>query len=262
MVRNIRAPAFRAAATATPQLVIILPLLPVSEAKRFAACAAGNFDARYREIGSALAASGAGNAVLRLGWEANIGSRSHPWGYDTAADAQGYVRCFRRAAGVLKLAARGVKIEWSNAKAGKPPFSVLNANPGDDVVDLWGLHYYDANAQFRTQRLGHVLRADPLGGPQGFGPGSRRPGAGKKLGRAGVGSVEPANLGGGGRQPALHPEHVQDVQGQRCDDRLRELLQLPARSPPPPGHAVPEGQRALPQALVRGEVTRRRGHID
>jgi hypothetical protein len=128
MVRNIRAPAFRAAATATPQLVIILPLLPVSEAKRFAACAAGNFDARYREIGSALAASGAGNAVLRLGWEANIGSRSHPWGYDTAADAQGYVRCFRRAAGVLKLAARGVKIEWSNAKAGKPPFSVLKRN--------------------------------------------------------------------------------------------------------------------------------------
>ena len=133
---RLRGAEFRAAAAATPQLVVTLPLLPVNVAKQFAACARGDFDYRYRDFGMLLSQAGAGGAVLRLGWEANIGSRSHPWGYDTAADARGYVQCFRRTVAQLKSTAPKVKIEWSNAKAGKPPFSVLNANPGDDVVDL------------------------------------------------------------------------------------------------------------------------------
>lgn len=170
MIRNIGEPTFKANATAVPQLVIILPMLPVSAFKQFAACAAGDFDARYRAIGGALKQAGAGNAVLRLGWEANIGSRSHPWGYDTAADAKGYVKCFRRAAGVLKSVAPGVKIEWSNAKAGEPPFSLLAANPGDDVTDLWGLHYYNVDGQFNTQKAWDEFYVKTrLGGPQGLG---------------------------------------------------------------------------------------------
>jgi hypothetical protein len=147
-----------------------LPLLPKTHPKQHAACGKGSFDAFFRQFGGLLVQAGAGSAILRLGWEANIGSGSHAWGIDTAADIPAYVKCFRRAAAQLKLTAPGVKIEWTNAKASSLPVSDLAANPGDDVTDLWGLHYYDANAQFKTQQAWDTFYVQTrLGGPQGFG---------------------------------------------------------------------------------------------
>lgn len=170
MLASLRTSEFKAVVTATPQAIVNIPLLPKDKPKQFAACAKGSFDTFYRQMGGLLVKAGAGQAILRLGWEANIGSRSHPWGIDTAADIPNWVKCFRRAAAQLKLTAPGVKIEWTNAKASVLPVSDLAANPGDDVTDLWGLHYYDANAQFRTQAAWDTFYSQTrFGGPQGMG---------------------------------------------------------------------------------------------
>lgn len=161
---------FKGRVRLSPQPVVSLGLMPRSVPKEHAACARGEFDGYFRQFGALMQRAGAGGAVVRLGWEANIGSGSHPWGMDTQADITGYVKCFRRAAAQLKLTAPGVKIEWTNAKASTLPVSDLAANPGDDVTDLWGLHYYDVNGQFNIQkRWDEFYVLTRLGGPQGLG---------------------------------------------------------------------------------------------
>ena len=61
----------------------------------------------------------------------------------TAADIGPYKECFRRLARIHRAA--GLRIEWTNSK--RQVFPYLNTYPGDDVVDLWGLHQYDNGEQ-------------------------------------------------------------------------------------------------------------------
>src|SRR5690349_20981607 len=75
----------RSAAGKAPLLVVSLALLPGQNKGQFAQCAAGQFDGSFRQVGANLKATGAKGVVVRLGWEANIGSDSHPWGVDSAA---------------------------------------------------------------------------------------------------------------------------------------------------------------------------------
>jgi hypothetical protein len=162
---------YRGVARQTPQLVSSLALLPHSEKKQHAACAAGAFDANFRQIGSLLTQAGAGNAIVRLGWEPNIGSDSHPWGIDSAAEIPAYVECFRHAVTALRTTAPGLKIEWTNAKKGGLPVSVLAAYPGDAYVDLFGVHYYDNDPAMPTQAAwDEILNATRrnVGGPHGI----------------------------------------------------------------------------------------------
>jgi hypothetical protein len=76
--------------------------------------------------------------VVRIGWEANSGA-GHPWRIGTAANVGPYKECFRRLARIHKAA--GLRVEWANAKGTAFPY--MQTYPGDDVVDLWGLHQYD-----------------------------------------------------------------------------------------------------------------------
>jgi beta-mannanase len=81
-------------------------------------------------------------AVVRLGWEANGGS-GHPWRIGTAANVGPYKECFRRLARIHRAA--GLRVEWTNSKSQMLPY--MDTYPGDDVVDLWGLHQYDNGAK-------------------------------------------------------------------------------------------------------------------
>jgi hypothetical protein len=135
-----------------PLWVVSLPLLPQSERGQFARCAGGAFDSYFRSIGANLKKAGAQSTIVRLGWEANIGSDSHAWGVDNAGQIPAYKACWRRAAQALKSGAGGsIKMEWTNAKKGSMP--ALQMYPGDDVVDLWGVHYYDSGPEKKTQAL-------------------------------------------------------------------------------------------------------------
>ncbi len=80
-------PFFRGRVQQSPQPVVSLAMMPRSEPKQHAACAAGAFNARFQEFGRNLVNAGAGKAVVRLGWEPSLGSDSHPWGIDSRGEA-------------------------------------------------------------------------------------------------------------------------------------------------------------------------------
>src|SRR3954452_1481939 len=135
-----------------PLWVVSLPLLPSANKRDFAHCAAGAFDGSFRQIGANLKAAGARGVVVRLGWEANIGSRSHPWGVDSPAQVPAYRACWRRAAAALKHGGPGLLLEWTNAKRTQnKALHVTQMYPGDDVVDVVGVHYYDTDPMKSTQ---------------------------------------------------------------------------------------------------------------
>ena len=158
----------RGNAKKAPLWVVSLPLLPSSERGQFARCAGGAFDGSFRQIGANLRKAGAQGTVVRLGWEANIGSDSHPWGVNNAGQVPAYKACFRRAAQALKAGAGGgLKIEWTNAKR---PGLAMQMYPGDDAVDLWGVHYYDTGPQKSTQKIwDQYYMATDHGAPWGIG---------------------------------------------------------------------------------------------
>jgi hypothetical protein len=124
----------------SPLPVISLPMLPKDAAKQFAACARGDFDGHFRQYGQLIASAGAGHAVVRLGWEAN---KTRPWSPSTAADIPDYVTCFQREAASLKSTAPNLRIEWAMGRISNVPFNVMDMYPGDEHVDVIGVHYYD-----------------------------------------------------------------------------------------------------------------------
>src|SRR3954451_20390017 len=135
-----------------PLMVASLPLLTSDTRGQFAQCAAGAFDGYFAQIGANLQKAGAQGTVVRLGWEANVGSDSHPWGVDTPDQVPAYRACWRRAATQLKTAGPGILVEWTSAKKTNNTFiHVLDMYPGDDIVDLWGVHYYDSGPEKNTQ---------------------------------------------------------------------------------------------------------------
>src|SRR4051794_19191336 len=78
MAARLNSSYFRTALTWTPQPIVSLAMLPTSARQQHAACAAGKFDGYFRQFGQILTASGAGNAIVRIGWEPNTGTHNHP----------------------------------------------------------------------------------------------------------------------------------------------------------------------------------------
>jgi hypothetical protein len=171
MAARLNSPYYRSQVGLTPQPVISLALLPKSDAYQFARCAKGEFDGHFRQFGQIMAAIGAGRAIVRVGWEPNVGAIHHPWAFDTKDQVPAYLGCFRHAVTALRAGASTLRIEWTVAKATVWPFSVLDAYPGDGYVDVMGTHYYDVADQFSTQRKWDNFYDDRVhGGPQGLGP--------------------------------------------------------------------------------------------
>lgn len=123
-------------------LAISTPLLTYEARGQFNQCAAGAFDNHYRGIAQRLVWRGATDAIIRLGWEAN--GNWFPWSIN--GNYSGFKACFRRAVQVMRSVVPGLKIEWSvNRESwnGKYQNVAANAYPGDDVVNVIGLSYYD-----------------------------------------------------------------------------------------------------------------------
>ena len=162
---------WRGNAKLAPLAVVSLPLLTTDTQGQFAQCAAGAFDSYWRQIGANIKAAGTQGTVVRLGWEANIGSDNHPWGVDTPDQIPSFVQCWRHAAVQLKSTAPGVLLEWtSSKKTSNTSINVLDMNPGDDVVDIWGVHYYDSGPEKNTQTLWDKYYTMTFnGGPWGLG---------------------------------------------------------------------------------------------
>jgi hypothetical protein len=118
------------------------------------AAANGDYDDQFRKLGALLIAKGQASAILRLGWEFNGGW--YPWKADR--DPEAFRGAFRRVVGVLRSTpGQHFRIVW-NPTANAGSVAPQDLWPGDDVVDLIGLDFYnqswrrqDADPQVRWQ---------------------------------------------------------------------------------------------------------------
>src|SRR4051812_7386979 len=133
----------RLAARQAPVALLSFALLPDRNKGQLAQCAAGAFDGYWRQIGANLARIEGHRVIVEPGWEANLGSRVHPWGVSSAAQLPAYKACFRRVSAALRAAFPAVRIAWTNAKRYRLNYTVDQMNPGDRSFDYYGLMYYD-----------------------------------------------------------------------------------------------------------------------
>ena len=121
-----------------------------------AACADGEYDDEQREVARRLAANGAGDAEIRLGWEAS--GDWFPW---TAAgkSPEQWKSCFTKVARAMKSAAPGLRIGWYMAKKGR--IDVRTIYPDGAPITYIGIsHYDDGEARFGSETF--------KGGPWGL----------------------------------------------------------------------------------------------
>lgn len=121
-----------------------------------AACASGQYDDEHRTVASRLAANGAGDAEIRLGWEAN--GDWYPW---TAAGkpADQWKQCFTRVANAMRSAAPNLRIAWHMGKKGRIDVRTIYPD-GAPITHISLSHYDDAYDRFGYETY--------LGGPWGL----------------------------------------------------------------------------------------------
>ena len=195
---------------------------------QFAQCAAGAFDRYFRQVGANLEAAGAGHrGPARLGGEHRL--RQPPLGRRQPGQVPDYKTCWRRAATALKAGGGSVLMEWTNAKKTQnKALHVADMYPGDDLVDIIGMHYYDSGPEKNTQALwDQYYNIAFNGGPWGIGTwlATSRRAHGKRLGVGRVGRLGPGPAGQ--RWPTTRSTSTTCTSSSRPTPphRLRDLLQ-------------------------------------
>jgi Big-like domain-containing protein/glycosyl hydrolase family 26 len=135
-------------AKAGRRLVISVPMLNQASSGRLADGAAGAFDSYFRTLAQEIADKGLGDAVIRLGWEAN--GDWYPWKAST--DPTAWKAFFRRIVGVMRAVQPKVSgqprqafeflLTYNRGTSGTA-IKFATIYPGDDVVGLLGLDVYD-----------------------------------------------------------------------------------------------------------------------
>jgi hypothetical protein len=120
------------------------------------ACANGDYDDEQREVASRLVANGAGDAEIRLGWEAN--GDWFPWSA-AGKPADQWKACFTRIAQVFKSQSGAFRIAWSMGKKGRIDVRTIYPD-GAPITNVCLSHYDDAQDRFGTETY--------LGGPWGL----------------------------------------------------------------------------------------------
>ncbi len=97
----------------------------------------GLHDAEFEAAASAISEAQP-KAIIRLGWEMNLGSMA--W-FAKGQEAD-YIKAFRRVVGIFRRHSNGFKYDWCPGWGPQDSPADL-AYPGDDVVDYIGLDVYD-----------------------------------------------------------------------------------------------------------------------
>ncbi|GAB6901749.1 hypothetical protein JCM9957A_48390 [Kineosporia succinea] len=123
------------------RIVFGLAMLPEDDSLdvSLAAGARGDYDEYYRTLAQNLVAYGQGDAVLRLGWEFNLGSwRWHP------GEADDFIAYWRRVVTTMRAVpgAEGLAFDW-NVNNGGNTYDSTRFYPGRDYVDYVGVDVYD-----------------------------------------------------------------------------------------------------------------------
>jgi hypothetical protein len=124
------------------RLVLSVPLLIERTAGDFAGGANGAYDQHFAELARNLVDRGLEDTVIRLGWEFN--GNTFPWAVDRG-QVDDYRRFWRRAVTAMRrVDGAAFAFDWCpniTLDATGLPFADLY--PGDDVVDIIGLGFYD-----------------------------------------------------------------------------------------------------------------------
>jgi hypothetical protein len=122
-------------------LVIGQPLWPSNSGGSTKACAAGDYDAHWRDFGATLVAHDRARSIVRLAWQFN--GDYVEW---SASDPTTWTSCFQRVVSAIRANDPAARIDWSmnahgtQAPAGGDAFDVY---PGDAFVDIVGIDAYD-----------------------------------------------------------------------------------------------------------------------
>ncbi|WP_054565250.1 MULTISPECIES: glycosyl hydrolase [unclassified Frankia] len=117
-------------------LVVSVPLFP--DVGNMTSCAAGDYNAKWRQFGRWLVNQGRGDSFVRLGWEFN----GKWFGWYAGANPTAYVKCFQNASSSIKSAAPAARIDW-NLNAHGPDYDAYSVYPGNSYVDVIGIDSYD-----------------------------------------------------------------------------------------------------------------------
>ena len=235
-----------------------MALVPKNNKGQFAQCATGAFDGYFRQIGANLQARRrpGHRRPARLGGEPRL--QGPPLGRGRRRPGPGLRGVLaprrRRAQGGRPAAAARVDHLEEDAATGAARVGTGRATPmypGDDVVDLWGMHYYDAGPLKSTQAIwDQYYNATYNGAPVGR----------RRLAGGGAGARQAAGVGEWGiKQLAARRRRRRTT---RCssDNMYRffrdnaasiayeTLLQRhhdQRRARAVPGHRLPEGGRDL-----------------
>jgi hypothetical protein len=101
--------------------------------------ARGEYDRHFRDLGALLVAHGHADAFLRIGWEFN--GDWYPWA--AKDDPAAWKAYFRRIVAALRsVPGQRFRIVWNPAQ-GEQRIAPDRLYPGDDVVDVIGLDFYN-----------------------------------------------------------------------------------------------------------------------
>jgi len=119
------------------RLVVAVPLI-MNTGGTLRQGANGQYDQHFRKVAQTLVAKGAGNAVLRLGWE--FDGAWFKW--SAAKDPAAFKAYWRRVVRVMRsVSGAKFQFDWNSSGGdGKDPTKYY---PGNDVVDIIGLDFYD-----------------------------------------------------------------------------------------------------------------------
>lgn len=125
----------------------------------------------WGDIGRRLRAAGAEAPVLRIGHEMNLGGTSYPWSYaNPALTADRFKALYRLAAAAILAEAPDAVRCWNPGKRTARGVAE-DLWPGDDVVDLVGLDFYDngvVNYVTDDASWRRLAAATDAGGPVGI----------------------------------------------------------------------------------------------
>jgi hypothetical protein len=160
------APVYDAWSGVAATWVMGMPMWPEGLGGSTQACATGAYDANWRDIATALKATGhADRTIIRLAWEFN-----GTWYQWSGFDAPSWISCWRRIVTAAESVAPELRWDW-NVNAG---WTALTGDasylwPGDAYVDYVGVDSYDQwptavdeNTWFYDQYLGDARLKDWL----------------------------------------------------------------------------------------------------
>ena len=141
-----------------------VPMVTSDKKGQLGNCAKGAFDSYYRQFAQNLAGNKMTDSIIRIGWEGN--GDWFPW--SAVGKTTEFKQCFKRIAQIFKHVSPGFRIEWPMVKKGRV-FPVSQLYPGDSIVDIVGITFYDRFPNYPTQEVWNKeLAATIKGGPFGI----------------------------------------------------------------------------------------------